>query len=171
MGRSQVACYTSSMSDAMFVIDVIPLIFIPRNQAQVVSYFYSKPLQKGAVVEIPYGRRKVTGVVLELTNVAHVKLTLRKQSGFELKHISSVQSTEPQVADWQLSIARTIATEYYASLGITLKTVLPPFWLKKNYPLKPLEIESPKTKVEPKLIKTSLKNHAQDYESDRKSVV
>ena len=47
----------------MYIIDIIPLAFIPRNQAQILSYFHKEPLNRGAVVEVLIGRRKIKGVV------------------------------------------------------------------------------------------------------------
>ncbi|MFH1769567.1 MAG: hypothetical protein ABH833_02775, partial [Parcubacteria group bacterium] len=119
----------------MYIIDVIPLVLIPRPQPQILSYFHSESLERGAVVEVPLGRRKIKAIVIGSGTIKQRKIALRKSASFELKNISRVISHEPQVSDWQFDIAKYIASYYYTPLGIALKTVLPPFWSKHGYDL------------------------------------
>ncbi len=117
----------------MYILDVIPLTAIPRNQLQILSYFNDRTLPRGAVVEISLNRRKVFGIVLAAEPLAKRKLIFKKSVSFELKKIDNVISDRPEVSDWQLKIADYISSYYYAPLGLSLKTVLPSFWLKKKY--------------------------------------
>lgn len=153
----------------MYVIDVIPLAFIPRNQDQILSYFHSHSITTGALVEIPLGSRIIKGIVLNSDSLKSRKLDIRKIASFQLKNIARVVSDEKVVFPWQIEIARFISLYYFAPLGISLKTVLPPFWGKKAYPLKDHQsklatsIKSPK--IEPELvISSSFTDHAKDYE-------
>ena len=118
----------------MYVTEVIPLSTLPPNVPQVLSYYHDSFLQKGAVVEVLVNNRKVTAVVIGSTEIGKHKILLKKSS-FELKKISRVLSSEPQVSDFQFKIALWLAHEYVSPLGLTLKHVLPPFFLKKKYPL------------------------------------
>ncbi|MDP3953960.1 MAG: primosomal protein N' [bacterium] len=117
----------------MYIIDVIPLAFVPRNQSQILSYFNKEPLERGAVVEVALGRQKIKGVVIGSDNIKNRKLDFKKSVDFSLKNISKVVSKEPIVSGSQLEIARWMSNYYYAPLGVCLKTVLPPFWMKKKY--------------------------------------
>ena len=78
----------------MYIIEVIPLIILPSNVPQLLSYFFNKNLEKGAVVEIPLGNRKVCAVVVASTPLEDQKISLKK-SGFQLKKISAVERNAP----------------------------------------------------------------------------
>ena len=149
----------------MYIIDVIPLALIPRNQTQILSYFNNEPIMTGAVVEVALGTRKIKAVVISSDSIKNQKLIFKKNVDFKLKNIIRVINPEPQVSNWQLHIANYISSYYYAPLGICLKTILPPFWGKRGYKL---NISEPKTNTKensPKLsfIKSDLKNHSADF--------
>src|SRR3989344_937339 len=117
----------------MYIIDVIPLTFIPRNQSQFLSYFYKEPLSRGAVIECALGSRKIKGIVVSSQDIKESKLNFKKNVNFSLKGINNVISAEQSVSEQQLKIAKYMSDYYYAPLGICLQTVLPPFWGKKKY--------------------------------------
>jgi primosomal protein N' (replication factor Y) len=149
----------------MYIIDVIPLALIPRNQTQILSYFNNEPISQGAVVEVALGTRKIKAVVISSDPIKNQKLIFKKNVDFKLKNIIRIINPEPQVSNWQLHIANYISSYYYAPLGICLKTVLPPFWGKRGYKI---NITEPKTKPEKisdkfEFIKSDLKNHSDDY--------
>lgn len=74
--------------------------------------------ERGTRVIVPFGRRTVTGVVMDQKNVD-------TEPGFQLKPISRVLDEEPLVdAEW-LEMARWVSRMYLASLGETLATMLP----------------------------------------------
>lgn len=107
-----------------YILDVMPLVFIPRNQAQVVSYYHSVPLPRGTVVETLFNNRKIKAVVVESVPLKSRKLAFKKQADFTLKKISRVVKTKSLVSDNQLKIAEYLYLYYYAPLGLSLKTVL-----------------------------------------------
>jgi len=117
----------------MYIIDVIPLALIPRNQDQILSYFYSEELAVGSVVETSFHFRKIKCIVVGCGTIKSRKLDFKKMADFELKNISKVINREPQVSEQQLKIAQWISNYYYAPLGICLKHILPPFWGKQKY--------------------------------------
>ncbi len=152
----------------MYVIEVVPLTIIPRNQTQILSYFFNQALEIGSVVEVDLNRRKINAIVIGSDTIRNSKLNYKKGVNFELKKISRVLSSEPQVGNWQLKIAAYLANYYYAPLGLSLKTVLPPFFMKKGYDFKILDLEQTlKNKFgsenNSKFIYANLKNHSLDY--------
>lgn len=120
----------------MYIIEVIPLSVLPSNAPQILSYFFERPLEKGAVVQISLNNRKVNAVVIGSSLLESQKILLKK-IGFQLKKLSSVVNDNPQVSSQQFQIALWLSKYYYAPLGLCLKTVLPPFFIKKKYQLKP----------------------------------
>jgi len=120
----------------MFIVEVIPLTILPPNMPQILSYFFNKKLERGAVVQGAIGNRIVKAIVIASTPLTEYKIGLKKAE-FQLKKLSEVLLETPQVSTRQIKIALWLSRTYYAPLGMCLKTVLPPFFLKKKYPLTP----------------------------------
>jgi len=118
----------------MFIVEVIPLISLPPQVPQLLSYFFNKSLQKGAVVEVLINNRKTLAIVVGATSIEEQKASLKK-SDFQLKKISNVISEEPKISDAQFKIALWLSKNYYTPLGLCLKALLPPFFLKEDYGL------------------------------------
>lgn len=127
----------------MFIVEVIPLTILPPNVPQILSYFFDQELQKGAIVEISLNKRKVRAVVVSSSSLEKKKLALKKVD-FQIKKLNRVLYDKPQVSDYQLKIAVWLAKYYYAPLGYTLKTILPPFAFKKKYPVVEIRDASPR---------------------------
>lgn len=119
----------------MHIIEVIPLALIPRHQDQILSYFFVIPLAAGVLVEVTLNNRKIKAIVIGSQDIKSQKLIYKKTVSFALKSIDKVISPLPQVSGWQFRIAQFLSDYYWAPLGICLKTVLPPFWGKKRFPL------------------------------------
>jgi len=117
---------------SMYIIEVIPLTVLPPQVPQILSYFFEQTLPRGAVVEVVIQKKKVTAIVLTSVPLEQNKITLKK-SAFQLKKISRVISEESRVSHRQLQIAHLLSRHYYAPLGLSLKTVLPPFFGKRGY--------------------------------------
>src|SRR3989344_8355624 len=117
----------------MFVIEVIPLAVLPPNVPQILSYFLDKELKRGAIVECVIGNRKAKAVVVGSAPLSESKLGLKKAE-FQLKKLGEVLSETAQVSDRQLRMALWLSKTYYSPLGMCLKALLPPFFLKKKYP-------------------------------------
>ena len=116
----------------MFIIEVIPLITFPPQVSQILSYFYDQALPKGAVVKVQIQKKEVQAIVVLSTPLERQKITLKK-SAFQLKKISKVLADESQVSSHQFQTALWFAKHYYAPLGLSLKSVLPPFFNKRGY--------------------------------------
>lgn len=118
----------------MQIVEVIPIAALPPQVPQLLSYYFNKPLLKGSVIEILIGNRRVSAVVISSTSVEEQKASL-KRSDFQLKKISKITSEDPLVVVIQFKVALWLSKNYFAPLGLCLKTVLPSFFLKKNYEL------------------------------------
>ncbi len=82
----------------------------------------SLDLQIGASVEVPLGRRKVKGVIVD---------SLEKyESNFKLKSISSVNTERPLLSKKFMSWCQWVSNYYFYPLGMVLDLAFPP--LKKN---------------------------------------
>ena len=108
----------------MFIIDVIPLTYLPLSQPQILSYFSKEKLVKGAVVEVPLGRRNQLAAVVKSTDVLQKKASLKK-AGFAIKKINTVLCQEEIVPPLFFSLANFISHYYYSPLSLSLKTILP----------------------------------------------
>ena len=116
----------------MYILEVIPITSLPPQVPQLLSYFFNKGLPKGAIVEISIGNRRVMAVVISSELAENEKMRLKK-SDFQVKKISNVMSEVPLVSDIQFKIALWLSQNYFTSLGLCLKTVLPSFFLSKHY--------------------------------------
>jgi primosomal protein N' len=152
----------------MYIIEIIPLASLPPQVPQLLSYYHNEPLPRGSIVEAPIGNRRVMATVISSEPLENQKMLLKK-SVFELKKISKVISRDPVVSDTQFKIAAWLAKNYFSSPGICLKTVLPPFFLKKN-------VES-KLKTQParpgnsKLLLTRAKDIIKNIEPEIKNII
>ena len=144
----------------MYVIEVIPLTVLPPNVPQILSYFFDRQLNKGAIVQISLNNRKVNAVVVGSAALESQKILLKK-TDFQLKKLSSVINETAQISAVQFQTALWLSKFYYAPLGLCLKTVLPPFFLKKKYEFKVSDSSTPLTPKPPEkplLILTSPQN-------------
>lgn len=155
----------------MYILDVIPLAFIPRNQAQILSYFSETPLPRGAVIGAMLGNRKIKAVVIYSEPIKNRKLDFKKNVDFELRNIIKVISPLPQVANWQFRLANHISNYYYAPLGVCLDTILPPFWEKPKYKTKTQDYAEVKPAPTVKFIPSRLDGHDADYRKNIESAL
>lgn len=156
----------------MFIIEISPLLAIPRHQDQFFSYFSEQPLPVGSLVEILIGRQKTIGIVFHSRSLQDVKITLRKGQDFTLKPISKIVTDKPIISAFHLRLALWLSSRYFAPLGLCLKTVLPPFFNKKPYPplVSPDRSDKQTGNFKELLLPTvNLENHYKDYEALLKS--
>ncbi len=118
---------------SMHVVEVIPLSVLPPQVPQVLSYYADSNLPKGAIVQVPMGKREVMAVVIS-SSAFNEQRILVKKSAFQLKKIAAVLTEVPAVSEYQFKLALWMASEYLAPLGLAFKAALPPFFLKKKYP-------------------------------------
>ena len=107
----------------MVILDVIPLIPLPRNQPQIVSYYHPEARPRGTVVRVLFNNRKIKAVVIGSASLAERKLQFKKQAGFTLKKIEKI-FPKLLITDYQLQKARELSEYYIAPLGICLRAVM-----------------------------------------------
>lgn len=76
------------------------------------------PVQIGQVVTVPFGAKKIKGVI--------VATVFPKESKFDIKSIEQILLREEVVLlPWQVEVAKTMAKKYFTSLNKTIKLFLP----------------------------------------------
>ena len=108
----------------MRIIDIIPLTRIPLAQPQILSYFSGRDLPKGAIVEIPLGRRQEIGVVFDSHEAADLKMEIKK-AGYELRPLNKIISNQPILTRQQIELALWLGQYYFCSPGIFAKMMTP----------------------------------------------
>ena len=158
----------------MYIIEIIPLITLPPQVPQLLSYFFNRSLLKGAIVEVLINNRKIQAVVIGSTPLEEQKANLKKSS-FQLKKISSVISEEPKISEAQFKTALWLSKNYFTPLGLCLKTVLPPFFFKNNYELQVASYEfknNPQSAIRnPLILLSRAKDIIKNIEPEIKSVL
>lgn len=145
------------MENKIYIIEVIPFASLPPQIPQLLSYFSSQQLVKGALVEIAIGNRKVPGVVISSSDLDSRKAMLKK-SAFQIKKINKVISEEPMVSEETLKLALWLSKKYFAPLGSCLRTVLPNFFTTKKYIPSPAKISKDKKELKPVLLLSSARD-------------
>lgn len=114
----------------MVILDVIPLVFLPRNQDQIVSYFHATPLSRGDVVQVLFHNRNIKAVVVGSDDIKNRKAVLKKQATFTLKPILKVLQPRrsgrgpDRVSASGIKKAQELAEYYFVPLGIAMRAVM-----------------------------------------------
>ena len=123
------------MTESLFVVEIVPLVTIPRPEAQILSYYCDHDPAVNSLITVPFRNRSVPGLVLASTPIAQAKRMLKKDFSFSLKHTGKVISSTPVITLAQQNLAFWLASKYYAPLGPCFKNFVPNFIGKKKYPL------------------------------------
>jgi primosomal protein N' (replication factor Y) len=115
----------------MYLISVVPLTFLPRQEAELLTYFYREPLEPRTLAEAPIGAREEKVLVLGSEDVSVRKTDVRK-AAFTVKGITRVFNSYDVVSREDLEFYRWLADYYYAPLGFVLRAALPGYLLTKG---------------------------------------
>ncbi len=129
----------------MKIVNVIPLVKIPWNKAQILTYWFPEKIKKGWVVKVPLGKREVFAIVESVKDPSQLKAWLKKES-YTLKPIKEIINSNSVLTEAQFKLSRYLSKEYLAPLGLTLKLFLPRKLEKVR--LKNLNLKSKKGKRE-----------------------
>lgn len=140
----------------MNILEVIPLVNLPPQIPQLLSYFCNEPLPRGALIEIQMNNRKISAIVASSSSVEERKISLKK-SGFQLKKISSVISRDPVIGDIQFKLGLWLARNYFSPLGMSFKAILPPFFNNSKKPFYYPDINNKNT-FEPEFLISNASN-------------
>lgn len=106
----------------MYVIEVVPLLNLPRFQPQILSYFSSRNLNFGSLVEISLGKRSGQGLVIKSRPIES-KIHIKK-ADFSLKPITRVINTNSALTFGQWDLIKWLSDYYFLSLSGLLKNAL-----------------------------------------------
>lgn len=110
--------YMSAQTSQKFLISVAPLTRITLTRDQSFFYAATQDIPCGTLVEIPVGRRMITGIVTR--SIADFP----RESNYVIKPISRI--LVPQfLTSHQLEIANFISSYYLCPLGIILTHMIP----------------------------------------------
>ncbi|NOQ68026.1 primosomal protein N' [Patescibacteria group bacterium] len=117
------------------IAEIIPAVKLPRDVAQVFSYAVPEKMEKkikaGMIVEIPFRRKNILGVVLS------VKKEMPENIKFKLKEISGLPEKDLILSRQQIQLAEFVSNYYYTPLNLVVKTIIPP--ITKNKARKEIE--------------------------------
>ncbi len=118
----------------MFILDVIPIMRQRSGPNQILSYFSTKELFSGSLVEVEVRKKAIMAIVIRCEPLKNRKLTLKKGL-FQLKKVTRIVSQTATVAQWQLKLIRYIAEYYYNPLGSVANIIIPEFIAKEPKPI------------------------------------
>lgn len=119
----------------MKIVDVIPLVYIPRHLPQVYTYFTTKPVNKYSLVIINFRKKNIRGLVIKEQNLN--KLEIKKKLHYQLKPINRVLQYEPGLHNMQMKLAKWISNYYFEPISLVLKILIRKKKNKKIIILKP----------------------------------
>ncbi len=101
-----------------YIISIVPFIKIPLSREQFFYYLHSEKISRGSLVEIPFGKRKIKGIVIDN------KKDFARMGNIKLKKVSKILE-EKFLTKQQLELAKFVSDYYICPLGIVLKNFAP----------------------------------------------
>ncbi len=109
----------------MFIIEIIP---ISRGiSSDSLSYFTSKQIAIGSIVDVPLRKKVIHGIVVGVTNASEMKGEI-KNADFALKKIDGIKSTD-FFGKAFMEMIKEVAEYYATSAGAVLDVLLPKYIL------------------------------------------
>lgn len=101
-----------------WLFNIIPSIKLPPDKNQVYSYFSTKNIPLGQVVEIPFRGKKIKGIVYSLNNKSIQELDFKPKE--IIKQVENICLTSKQI-----ELAKWISEYYHTSIASVIKLMLP----------------------------------------------
>lgn len=130
----------------MYIIEVIPIS--RAISIDTLSYFTSKDIPVGAIVDIPLRKKITQGIVVSSKNASDIKAEIKKAE-FSLKKIDKIKANHFFSTEF-IETAHDMARYHATSIGAILDSIVPDYILKNSLKLKndlKSELEIKKTKV------------------------
>lgn len=105
----------------MKIIEVIPIA--KAINTDTLTYFSSKDIAIGNIVDIPIRKKSICGVVISVQDVQDMKSEIKK-ADFSLKKIDKIKSKNRIPSDF-IDMAREMANYYATNIGSILNILLP----------------------------------------------
>ena len=123
----------------MFFLEVIPLIYLPKEKPQILSYFSQRKFKPKSLVLAPIKNQKIPAIVLESEPLEKKKLLI-KESDFLLKEISEGLIEEEFFPDYFFDFLEKASKYYFSSLTLCWFSAFPKnlkhfskFWKKASF--------------------------------------
>lgn len=143
----------------MTIIEVIP---ISRGiGTDTLSYFTSKDVPLGAIVDVPLRKKMVHGIVISVRKAEDMKSEI-KNAGFALKKIEKIKSVS-FFSKAFMEMVQEVAEYYATSVGAVIDTLVPEYILKNTSKLNKPESEEI-SKIENKSLKEKYAVQGDDEE-------
>ncbi len=107
----------------MYLINVIPLSFIPKKESQVLTYFFKTEIKKGSLVSIPLRNKKQLAIVIGSEEVKKNKLLL-KESLFSIKPISTIKLKQ-FFPNYIFKLSKWLSEFYICPLSLVFFNIFP----------------------------------------------
>jgi len=101
-----------------YIVSVVPFIKISLLREQFFYYLHDRKIPRGSLVEAPFGKRVVKGIVVGN------KSDFSRKGNIKLKNIKSIQEEKFLTAK-QIKLAKFISDYYFSPLGTVLKNFTP----------------------------------------------
>ncbi len=112
----------------MYILNVVPLIKIPRPNSQILSYFSVSKINPGFLIKVPLRSKKIDAVVLECKSMDQEKLRLKKYADFEIRPIEKIKKSEQILNEKQIELLTWLSEYYFAPIGLFAR-----IFLSKNF--------------------------------------
>ncbi|MCK5084369.1 MAG: primosomal protein N' [Candidatus Pacebacteria bacterium] len=136
------------------IAEIVPVAKLPRDVAQVFSYAvpdkFEKKIKTRMIVEIPFRKKNILGVVLS------VKKERPENIQFRLKEISGLPEKDLGLSNQQIQLAEFVSAYYYIPLSLVIKTIVP--HIAKNKPRKEIELRAFSSQSSEERLRRSEKN-------------
>lgn len=108
----------------MFIIDVIPLIRLPKHLPQIFSFFSLKEIQKGVVVIIKIRNKETPALAINCENARNRRIEIKRKD-FEMKPIAKIISSIPVLTANQIQLGFWMAEYYLEPISFVFQTIAP----------------------------------------------
>lgn len=108
----------------MYILNVIPLVKIPRPNAQILSYFSDSKINPGWLIKVSIRNRKTDAIVLECRSMDQEKLRLKKYTNFEIKPIEKNKNSKQVLDEKQIKLLTWLSEYYFAPIGLFARIFL-----------------------------------------------
>lgn len=101
----------------MFIIEVIPLFILQRNQKKTFSFYHHENLPAGSLVLVEIKEKKTKAVVINYQSIKLLKVRIKKEAAFQLKPVTKVLEVNTSQEPFDISIWLPTKKEFAQKKG------------------------------------------------------
>jgi len=129
----------------MYLINVLPIAYLPRSQNKSLLYFYSQKINPHCLIWASFGHRKIEGIVIS-SELIQSKIAIKKAE-FQIKPLGKIINENKIITQQQLELFKWLSEYYFNPLPSLLKHGLPGIHILKKINLEDGLIVSRKNKT------------------------